>query len=101
MIETAVCANPANEAAALKRLARLSLVRHRPGQTLRIINVVAGGQRRPLQRTVTFAPFGAFTKKSRSRTPRLEIDPDCGHTVRSSFRGYEDLVESFLAEAAG
>jgi pimeloyl-ACP methyl ester carboxylesterase len=27
-------------------------------------------------------------------------DPECGHTVRSSFRGYDDLVESFLAEAA-
>jgi pimeloyl-ACP methyl ester carboxylesterase len=27
-------------------------------------------------------------------------DPECGHTVRSSFRGYGDLVESFLAEAA-
>jgi pimeloyl-ACP methyl ester carboxylesterase len=27
-------------------------------------------------------------------------DPQCGHTVRSSFRGYDDLVESFLAEAA-
>jgi pimeloyl-ACP methyl ester carboxylesterase len=25
-------------------------------------------------------------------------DPQCGHTVRSSFRGYDDLVESFLAE---
>jgi pimeloyl-ACP methyl ester carboxylesterase len=29
---------------------------------------------------------------------RLEIDPECGHTVRSSFRGYHELVESFLAE---
>jgi pimeloyl-ACP methyl ester carboxylesterase len=29
---------------------------------------------------------------------RLEIDPDCGHTVRSSFRGYDELVEGFLAE---
>ena len=31
----------------------------------------------------------------------LITDPECGHTVRSSFRGYDDLVESFLAEAAG
>jgi pimeloyl-ACP methyl ester carboxylesterase len=30
----------------------------------------------------------------------LITDPECGHTVRSSFRGYDDLVESFLAEAA-
>jgi pimeloyl-ACP methyl ester carboxylesterase len=29
----------------------------------------------------------------------LVTDPLCGHTVRSSFRGYDDLVESFLAEA--
>jgi pimeloyl-ACP methyl ester carboxylesterase len=29
---------------------------------------------------------------------RLEIDPSCGHTVRSSFSGYDDLVEAFLAE---
>lgn len=27
----------------------------------------------------------------------LVTDPECGHTVRSSFRGYDDLVESFLA----
>jgi hypothetical protein len=25
------------------------------------------------------------------------VDPACGHTVRSSFRGYEQLVEEFLA----
>lgn len=29
---------------------------------------------------------------------RFEIDPECGHTVRSSFEGYHDLVEAFLAE---
>jgi pimeloyl-ACP methyl ester carboxylesterase len=28
----------------------------------------------------------------------LVTDPDCGHTIRSSFRGYDTLVESFLAE---
>ena len=28
---------------------------------------------------------------------RLEIDPECGHTVRTSFRGYNTLVEDFLA----
>ncbi len=28
----------------------------------------------------------------------LLTDPECGHTVRSSFRGYDDLVEAFLAE---
>ena len=29
---------------------------------------------------------------------RLEVDPECGHTVRASFRGYDELVEAFLAE---
>jgi pimeloyl-ACP methyl ester carboxylesterase len=29
---------------------------------------------------------------------RLVTDPDCGHTVRSSFRDYDELVEPFLAE---
>jgi pimeloyl-ACP methyl ester carboxylesterase len=28
----------------------------------------------------------------------FEVDPECGHTVRASFRGYDELVESFLAE---
>lgn len=29
---------------------------------------------------------------------RLEVDPECGHTVRASFRGYDEVVEAFLAE---
>jgi pimeloyl-ACP methyl ester carboxylesterase len=29
---------------------------------------------------------------------RFEMDPESGHTVRSSFRGYDQLVEAFLAE---
>lgn len=29
---------------------------------------------------------------------RLEVDPDCGHTVRSSFTGYDALVEAFLTD---
>ncbi len=28
----------------------------------------------------------------------LMVDEDCGHTVRSNFSGYDDLVERFLAE---
>jgi pimeloyl-ACP methyl ester carboxylesterase len=28
----------------------------------------------------------------------FEIDPQCGHTVRSAFRGYDQLVETFLAK---
>lgn len=29
---------------------------------------------------------------------RFELDPKSGHTVRQSFRGYDELVEAFLAE---
>jgi pimeloyl-ACP methyl ester carboxylesterase len=32
---------------------------------------------------------------------RFASDPECGHTVRSSFDGYHDLVEAFLAEGDG
>src|SRR5918999_255836 len=32
---------------------------------------------------------------------RLEVDPDSGHTIRSSFNGYHELVEAFLAEGDG
>jgi pimeloyl-ACP methyl ester carboxylesterase len=31
------------------------------------------------------------------RGAELITDPECGHTVRSSFRGYDDIVEQFLA----
>jgi pimeloyl-ACP methyl ester carboxylesterase len=34
----------------------------------------------------------------RIRGARLVTDPACGHTVRSSFREYDELVEAFLAE---
>jgi len=42
----------------------------------------------------------ASTQLVAERIPgaHLVTDPECGHTVRSSFRGYDDLVESFLAE---
>ena len=44
----------------------------------------------------------ASTRLVADRIPgaTLITDPECGHTVRSSFRGYDDLVDSFLAEAA-
>jgi pimeloyl-ACP methyl ester carboxylesterase len=43
----------------------------------------------------------ASTRLVAERIPgaTLITDPECGHTVRSSFRGYDDLVESFLADA--
>lgn len=34
----------------------------------------------------------------RLRGAHLVTDPECGHTVRSSFRRYDELVESFLAK---
>jgi pimeloyl-ACP methyl ester carboxylesterase len=42
----------------------------------------------------------ASTELVAARIPgaTLVTDPACGHTVRSSFRGYDDLVEAFLAE---
>ncbi|MDP9250173.1 MAG: lysophospholipase, partial [Chloroflexota bacterium] len=40
------------------------------------------------------------TRQVADRIPgaRFVVDPDCGHTVRSSFTGYDGLVEAFLAE---
>jgi pimeloyl-ACP methyl ester carboxylesterase len=29
---------------------------------------------------------------------RFEVDPECGHTVRTLFRGYDEIVEAFLGE---
>lgn len=42
----------------------------------------------------------ASTRLVAERLPvaHLLTDPECGHTVRSSFRGYDELVEGFLAE---
>jgi pimeloyl-ACP methyl ester carboxylesterase len=42
----------------------------------------------------------ASTRLVAERIPgaRLEVDPECGHTVRASFHGYDELVEAFLAE---
>ena len=42
----------------------------------------------------------ASTRLVAERIPgaRLEVDAESGHTVRASFRGYDELVEAFLAE---
>ena len=42
----------------------------------------------------------ASTQLVADRIPgaHLVTDPECGHTVRSSFRRYDELVEGFLAE---
>jgi pimeloyl-ACP methyl ester carboxylesterase len=45
----------------------------------------------------------ASTQLVAERIPgaHLVTDPECGHTVRTSFRRYDELVESFLAEGDG
>ena len=42
----------------------------------------------------------AATRMVASAIPgsRLVVDAECGHTVRSSFSGYDQMVEAFLAE---
>ncbi len=54
--------------------------------------VLAGGQDQVVPLT--------STRLVAERIPgaRLEVDPESGHTVRASFRGYDELVEAFLAE---
>lgn len=41
----------------------------------------------------------ASTRMVAERIPgaRFEVDPKSGHTVRTSFRGYDEIVEAFLA----
>ena len=53
--------------------------------------VLAGGRDRVVPPDATHAVAAGIAGA------RFEIDPDCGHTVRSSFTGYDELVESFLA----
>ena len=54
--------------------------------------VLAGGQDQVV-------PLAA-TRMVAERIPgaRLEVDPECGHAVRTTFRGYDAIVETFLAE---
>ena len=42
----------------------------------------------------------ASSRQVAERIPgaRLRTDPECGHTVRASFRDYDAIVEAFLAE---
>lgn len=53
--------------------------------------VLAGGQDEVVPLAATRLVAG------RIRGARLEVDPLCGHTVRSTFAGYDALVEDFLA----
>jgi 2-hydroxymuconate-semialdehyde hydrolase len=54
--------------------------------------VLGGGQDQVVPPEATRQVAEAIPKS------RLEVDPDCGHTVRTSFAGYDELVEAFLAE---
>jgi len=69
-----------------------SFVTHRLSEIRVPTLVLAGGRDRVV-------PLAA-SQLVAERIPgaRLEVDPDCGHTVRVSFRGYDALVEAFLAE---
>ena len=69
-----------------------SFVTDRLGEITVPTLVLAGGQDQvvPLASTRLVA--------ERIAGARFEVDPECGHTVRTSFRGYDDLVEAFLAE---
>ncbi|MGH2483833.1 MAG: alpha/beta fold hydrolase, partial [Candidatus Limnocylindria bacterium] len=69
-----------------------SFVTHRLSEVRVPTLVLAGGRDRvvPLAASLFVA--------ERIPGARLEVDPECGHTVRVSFRGYDSLVEAFLAE---
>jgi pimeloyl-ACP methyl ester carboxylesterase len=69
-----------------------SFVTDRLGEITVPTLVLAGGQDQVV-------PL-ASTQMVAERIPGalLEVDPECGHTVRTSFRGYDEMVEAFLAE---
>jgi pimeloyl-ACP methyl ester carboxylesterase len=71
-----------------------SFVTHRLGE-IAVPTLVLAGE---LDQVVPLAS----TQLVAERIPgaNLITDPLCGHTVRSSFRGYDALVESFLVEEA-
>jgi pimeloyl-ACP methyl ester carboxylesterase len=54
--------------------------------------VLAGGQDQVVP------PSSSRLVAERIAGARFEMDPESGHTVRSSFRRYDQLVEAFLAE---
>jgi pimeloyl-ACP methyl ester carboxylesterase len=69
-----------------------SFVTSRLGE-ISVPTLVLGGE---LDQVVPLASTRLVAERIPGAT--LITDPECGHTVRSSFRGYDDLVESFLAE---
>lgn len=69
-----------------------SFVTNRLGEIAVPALVLAGG----LDQVVPVASSRLVAE--RIPNARFEVDPACGHTVRSSFAGYDELVEAFLAE---
>ena len=69
-----------------------SFVTHRLDEIAVPALVLAGG------RDQVVPPDQSRLVAERIRGGRFELDPECGHTVRSSFNGYDRLVEAFLAE---
>jgi pimeloyl-ACP methyl ester carboxylesterase len=69
-----------------------SFVTDRLGEIAVPTLVLAGGQDQVV-------PLAA-TRQVAERIPaaRMEFDPESVHTVRASFRGYDELVEAFLAQ---
>jgi pimeloyl-ACP methyl ester carboxylesterase len=50
------------------------------------------------ERDQVVPPESTLMVAERLPNVRFETDPECGHTVRTSFAGYHELVEAFLAE---
>ena len=69
-----------------------SFVTDRLGEVSVPTLVLAGGQDQVVP------PASSRLVAERISGARFELDPECGHTVRSSFSGYDQLVEAFLAE---
>ena len=69
-----------------------SFVTDRLGEISAPALIIAGG------RDQVVPPEATRLVAERIPGSRLELDDECGHTVRSSFRGYDELVEAFLAE---
>ncbi|MDQ2941128.1 MAG: alpha/beta hydrolase [Chloroflexota bacterium] len=69
-----------------------SFVTDRLGEVSVPTLVLAGGQDQIVP------PASSRLVAERITGARFEVDPESGHTVRSSFRGYDQLVDGFLAE---
>jgi pimeloyl-ACP methyl ester carboxylesterase len=69
-----------------------SFVTDRLGEVSVPTLVLAGGQDQVVP------PASSRLVAERIAAARFELDPESGHTVRSSFKGYDQLVEAFLAE---